>query len=71
VLIPYQKLSAEALRGVIEEFVTRDGTELTDAEAKMAQVKRQLEQGKVVITYDLKTKTCNIVGAETARDEEA
>jgi len=26
VIIPYQKLSAEALRGVIEEFVTRDGS---------------------------------------------
>jgi len=26
-IIPFQKLSREALRGVIEEFVTRDGTE--------------------------------------------
>ena len=70
-MVPYQRLSPEALRGVIEEFVTRDGTEMTDADAKIVQVRRQLEQGDVVITYDLKTKTCNIVEAETVRDDGA
>ena len=70
-IIPYQKLSPEALRGVIVEFVTRDGTELTDAEVKTEQVKRQLERGKLVITYDLKGRTCNIAPAEMARDEDA
>jgi hypothetical protein len=27
IIIPYQNLSPEALPGVIEEFVTRDGTD--------------------------------------------
>ena len=33
--IPFEELSEEALRTVVAEFVTRDGTELTD-EAKKA-----------------------------------
>lgn len=70
-VIPYQKLSPEALRGVIEEAVTRDGTELTDAGAKIAQVMRQLEHGKVVITYDLETGTCNLVPADSVREDAA
>ncbi len=70
-IIPYKELSPEALNGVIEEFVTRAGTELTDAEEKIGQVKRQLEQGRLAITYDQKTRTCNIVPVESLRDTDA
>ena len=66
-IIAYQKLSAEALRGVIEEFVTRDGTEQTDVATKIAQVKRQLELGKAVIVYDPQMKSCTIMPAEDVR----
>ncbi len=62
-VIPYEKLSPEALHGVIEEFVTRDGTDLDDADAKIAQVADQLRRGLVVITFDERTGTCNIVPA--------
>jgi len=71
VIIPYQELSPEAVRGIVEEVVTRDGTELSDAESMIAQVMSQLAQGTVVITYDMETKTCNIVSAELARGKEA
>ena len=66
VIVPYNELSPEALNAVIEEFVTRDGTELTDAQAKVDQVKRHLEKGRVVITFDSETGTCNIVPADSA-----
>ena len=69
-IIPYEKLSPDALRGIIEEVVTRDGTEMTDAEDKIAQVLRQLERGKLVVTYDLEIRACNIVTAEAAQDAE-
>ena len=52
-IIPWKQLSAEALRGVLEECVTRDGTEPTDAAVKIAQVRRALERGRLVITYDM------------------
>jgi uncharacterized protein len=57
-------LSQEALQGVIQEFVTRDGT---DGEAeiplvtKVQRVLNQLHSGKAVIVFDQKTEMCNIV----------
>ena len=68
-IVPHQQLSPEALRGIIEEFVTRSGTELTDADVKIEHVTRQLEQGTVVITYDAKTSTCSIVPADSVEEE--
>lgn len=64
-IIPYDKLSPEALQGLIEEFVTRDGTdtgyEKKSFESDVAMVKRQLKRGDAVIVFDKSTKTCNIV----------
>jgi len=34
VKVPYNQLSPEALQGVIEEFVTRDGTDYGEIEIK-------------------------------------
>lgn len=61
--IPYEQLAAPVLRSVIDEFVTRDGTEMTDAEVKIAAVLRLLEQGEVEVWFDPKTETCNILKA--------
>jgi hypothetical protein len=64
-IIPFKELSPEALRGVIEEFVTRDGTDYGEREipleTKVQKVLNQLHAGKAVITFDQKTETCNIV----------
>jgi uncharacterized protein YheU (UPF0270 family) len=65
VIVPWQELSPEALQGLIEEFVTRDGTDTGYARKSLAadvsRVKRQLAQGRAVIVYDEALKTCNIV----------
>ena len=64
-VIPLEKLSAEALRGVIEEFVTREGTDYGgqtySIEDKVEQVFRQLRRGEAVIVYDPQAHTCSIV----------
>ena len=64
-IIPYEKLSTEALGRLIEEFVTRDGTdtgyEKKSLENDVAMVKRQLKRGDVVIVFDQSTNTSNIV----------
>lgn len=54
-------LSPETLRGVVEEFVTRDGTNLAEGETKVAQVMGQIERGDAEIWFDAVTRTCNIV----------
>ncbi len=63
--IPYDQLNSETLRGVIEEFVTRDSTDYGEfevsLETKISQVLGQLKSGKAVIVFDQATETCNIL----------
>jgi len=61
-------LSAETLTGVIEEYVTRDGTELSEASAKTAAVRRGLDLGTLVLVYDPEADSCNIVQADQLND---
>ena len=59
--IPADQLAPETLRGVIEEFVTRDGTDLFDAETKVKTVEGLLQRGEVEIWFDEETRSCNIL----------
>jgi uncharacterized protein len=63
-IIPINKLSAEALHGVISEFISRDGTDYGEFEAsaenKFRQVKQKLEKGLAVLLYDDELETTNI-----------
>jgi uncharacterized protein len=65
--IPYQALSADALRGVIEEYVMREGTDYGHRdyrlEEKLAHVRAQLERGETVITFDPRTGSTTLVPA--------
>jgi uncharacterized protein YheU (UPF0270 family) len=67
-----EDLSAEALRGLIEEFVTRDGTDYgaveRSVEEKIAQVTAQLESGDARLVFDPETETANIVVPQTFAD---
>ena len=64
VKIPYDQLSPKALHGVIEEFVTRDGTDYGEVEipleTKIAQVLAQIKSGKAIIFFDQETESCTI-----------
>ena len=59
--IPHQRLSAEVLRAVVEEFVTRDGTDHTAIAKRIDQVLRQLNVGLLELHFDTLTATCNIL----------
>ena len=67
-IIPIDRLSPEALQGVIKEFITRDGTDYGEKEAlpdiNFWQVKRKLETGLAVLIYDDETETTNILQAD-------
>ena len=63
--VPHAQLAPEVLRRLIEEFVTRDGTdygaiERTLAE-KVAVVLRQLRTGEAAIVVDAASETVDIV----------
>jgi len=70
-LIPFEQLSPDALRGLIEDFVTRNGTDYGDIEVsletRVKQVMRQLKSSDVVITYNHDEACCNIITKEDAR----
>ena len=60
-IIPHDQLSPDALEGVIEEYVTRDGTELSEASTKIEQVRAALRGGELVLVYDPEAESCNLL----------
>lgn len=63
--IPYTDLSDAALRGVIEEFISREGTdyghEEFSLEDKIAAVLSQLKTREIILTFDAETESCNLL----------
>ncbi|MGH8180757.1 MAG: YheU family protein [Steroidobacteraceae bacterium] len=64
VLVPHGELSAQALQGVIESFVLREGTDYGERELsleqKVAQVRDQLEHGQARILFDQESNTVTL-----------
>jgi len=71
VVLQSEQLSESALRGVIEEFVTRDGTDYGNAELsleeKVARLTRQLANGEAKIVFDPESESVNVVLARELR----
>ena len=63
-IIPHEMLSLEALHGVIEAFVAREGTDYgiqdVSLATKVMQVRQQLDAGTAVIVYNADTESCTI-----------
>jgi uncharacterized protein YheU (UPF0270 family) len=63
--VPWTALSPEALRGVIEAFVLREGTDYGASEVsheeKLRQVHRELERGTARIMFDPGTSTVTLL----------
>ena len=66
--IDYKLLSTEALRGVVEEFITREGTEYGHREFslddKVRHVELQLEAGEAKIVFDTIEECANLVSTK-------
>ena len=65
-------LSPEALRSLVEEFVSREGTDYghedRSLESKVAAVLRQLKSGEARIVFDLANESASIVMVRDLRD---
>lgn len=63
--VPLDALSPGALRGVVEEFVNREGTDYgwreRTLDEKVRDVMRQLERGEAVILFDPESRSTTIV----------
>jgi uncharacterized protein YheU (UPF0270 family) len=66
--VPHTALSPAALQGLIEEFITREGTDYGEREhsleEKRASVQRQLERGEAVILFDPQSESTTLVRRE-------
>lgn len=66
--VPYDRIAPETLSNLIAEFVTREWEEIGDTSAtlddKICQVRRQLQEKRAKVVFDLRTETCNIVSCE-------
>ena len=66
--IPLDRINPETLRKMVEEFVTREWSDLSDAdctfEDKIEQVLQHLKDNRIKVVFDLTSETCNIVPAD-------
>lgn len=68
IVVPPEQLSADALQGVIEEFITREGTDYGEVELSLAEkvemIRAQLRKGLIVVAFDTLTESCTIMTRE-------
>ncbi len=64
VSIPYESLSTDALYGILDDFILREGTDYGDVEysldEKRVQLKELLKNGKAGIFFESETETCTL-----------
>jgi uncharacterized protein YheU (UPF0270 family) len=69
--VPWDRIAPDTLNNLIAEFVTREWEEIGDASAtledKIGQVRRQLQEKRAKVVFDLRSETCNIIVNEPAR----
>lgn len=63
-IIPWQELEPDTLTNIIESFVLREGTDYGVCEKtlseKVLDIKRQLQQGSIVIIWSELHETINL-----------
>lgn len=69
-IIPIESLPEATLTALLEEYATRGGTDYGEAEitleAKVLQLRRQLEKQQLALWFDDKTQTVNLLTADQA-----
>jgi uncharacterized protein YheU (UPF0270 family) len=73
-IIPYERLSPDALQGLLEEYATRDGTDYGEVEValpeRVAQAMGQLRRGDIVIVFDALSESVSLLGRREAQQLE-
>ncbi len=63
--VPCESLSPEALEGLVDEFITREGTDYGEREQsldeKRASVMRQLARNEVAIIFEFESESTTLV----------
>jgi uncharacterized protein YheU (UPF0270 family) len=62
-LIPFEQLAPDTLTGLIEDFVTRDGTDNGDEtplQERIDRARRALDKKQAVIVFDVESQQCQL-----------
>jgi uncharacterized protein YheU (UPF0270 family) len=67
-IVPWQSLDPATLQNLLEEFVSRDGTDYGEQESSLAektgQLRRKLISGEAPLLFSESSGQCNIVPRE-------
>jgi uncharacterized protein YheU (UPF0270 family) len=73
-IIPPEQLSQDALQGVLEEFIGREGTDYGEQELsleeKVARLRPQVMRGEVLIMFDEFLETLTLIRREDFQKQE-
>lgn len=63
--VPTEALSADAIEGLVEEFITREGTDYGQREYsledKRGAVLKQLQRGDIAIVFEVESESTTLV----------
>ena len=66
--VPWRQLPTDVLDRLLEEIVSRDGTDYGASELalaeKVARARRELESGRAILTWDSELATGNLVRSD-------
>ncbi len=70
-IIPHRSLESDTLQAILQEIVTRDGTDYgtkeLDTEIKVAQLRDALNLGSACLVFDAESESCSILPADQAK----
>ena len=71
VLVDHRQLAPATLRALVEDFVTRDGTDYGEnevpLESRLKRVFAQLERGETVVSFDPASETVTLLSSRDPR----
>lgn len=72
-VIPYDQVPEESLNAILESFVLRSGTdyglEEVSLPTRVAQIRKQLQTGEVLLVFDAESETCSLITATSHSKE--
>jgi uncharacterized protein YheU (UPF0270 family) len=69
-IIPFAQINDDTLTALIEDYVTRDGTDYGEYEialsTKVAQLKQQLQRKEIVVVFDAASESVSLLTSAQA-----